>query len=301
MIDFSKLAEPGSIEETLLERIDLKRLPRHIAVIMDGNGRWAKSRNLPRVEGHRAGIASVREIVETAARLELPVITLYAFSVENWKRPRYEVATLMMLLKEYLRKELATLMDNNIRFTPIGRVDGLDPSVQRELRYAQDATRGNSGLLFQIALNYGGRAEIVDCVNRILAVLRERGMSDCAIDENFFPDHLHTPGIVHPDLLIRTSGELPGLNFLPSPIAYAEIHVTKVLWPDFRRRHLFEAIIDFQSRDRRYGGGAEAHPQMFIEAEGQQSWKPKAEGSKVGGLGPPLSPRPYHPPRPAGL
>src|SRR3982751_3519933 len=152
MIDLSKLAEPGSIEESLLEKIDFGRLPRHIAVIMDGNGRWAKSRNLPRVEGHRAGITSVREVVETAARLELPVITLYAFSVENWKRPRYEVATLMMLLKEYLRKELATLMDNNIRFSAIGRVDGLDPSVQRELKYAENETKNNTGLLFQIAL-----------------------------------------------------------------------------------------------------------------------------------------------------
>src|SRR5438045_9134766 len=161
MIDFSKLAEPGSIEETLLERIDLKRLPKHIAVIMDGNGRWAKSRNLPRVEGHRSGIASVREIVETAARLELPVITLYAFSVENWKRPRYEVATLMMLLKEYLRKELATLMEHNIRFTAIGRVDGLDPSVQRELKYAENETAKNNGLLSQISLKYGARADLV--------------------------------------------------------------------------------------------------------------------------------------------
>src|ERR1041384_4375566 len=183
MIDRRKLADPGSIEETFREKIDLKRLPRHIAVIMDGNGRWARARSLPRVEGHRAGIAAVREIVETSARLELPVITLYAFSVENWKRPRYEVATLMMLLKEYLRKELSTLMDNNIRFTPIGRIDGLDPSVQRELRYAQEKTAANTGLLFQIALNYGGRAELVDTCNRIMVLLREREMSDCAIDE----------------------------------------------------------------------------------------------------------------------
>jgi undecaprenyl diphosphate synthase len=271
MIDLRKLAEPGSIEETLMERIDLKRLPRHVAVIMDGNGRWARARNLPRVEGHRAGIASVREIVETAARLELGVMTLYAFSVENWKRPRYEVATLMMLLKEYLRKELATLMDNNIRFTAIGRVDGLDPSVQRELKYAEDQTARNSGLLFQIALNYGGRAEIVDTVNRIMAVLREREMSDAVIDEQFFSDHLYTANIDDPDLLIRTSGELRVSNFLLWQIAYAEIHVTKVLWPDFRRRHLFEAIIDFQSRDRRYGAVDESDAQMFIEADNQQS------------------------------
>jgi undecaprenyl diphosphate synthase len=267
MIDLSKLAEPGSLEETLVEKIDFKRLPRHVAVIMDGNGRWARARSLPRVEGHRAGIASVREIVETAARLELGVITLYAFSVENWKRPRYEVATLMMLLKEYLRKELATLQENNIRFTPIGRIDGLDPSVQRELRYAETETSKNTGLLFQIALNYGGRAEIVDTCNRIIAVLREREMTDAVIDEQFFGDHLYTANIDDPDLLIRTSGELRVSNFLLWQIAYAEIHVTKVLWPDFRRRHLFEAIIDFQSRERRYGAVDESDAQMFIEAE----------------------------------
>jgi undecaprenyl diphosphate synthase len=268
MIDLRKLAEPGSLEETLLEKIDLKRLPRHIAVIMDGNGRWAKSRNLPRVEGHRSGIASVREVVETAARLELRVITLYAFSVENWKRPRYEVATLMMLLKEYLRKELATLMENNIRFTPIGRIDGLDPSVQRELRYAEEQTAKNTGLLFQIALNYGGRAEIVDTVNRVMALLRDREMADAVIDEQFFSDHLYTANIDDPDLLIRTSGELRVSNFLLWQIAYAEIHVTKTLWPDFRKRHLFEAIIDFQARDRRYGGVDESDAEMFIEADG---------------------------------
>lgn len=271
MIDFSKLAEPGSIEGALLEKVDFARLPRHIAVIMDGNGRWAKSRNLPRVEGHRAGITSVREIVETSARLELGVITLYAFSVENWKRPRYEVATLMMLLKEYLRKELATLMDSNIRFVPIGRVDGLDPSVQRELRYAQDQTAKNSGLLFQIALNYGGRAEIVDTVNRIMTSLREREMNDAVVDEDFFAAHLYTANVDDPDLLIRTSGEMRISNFLLWQIAYAEIHVTKVLWPDFRRRHLFEAIIDFQARERRYGAVEPADSQMFIEADGGQA------------------------------
>ena len=267
MIDLSKLADPGSLEETLLEKVDFSRMPRHVAVIMDGNGRWAKSRHLPRVEGHRAGIASVREIVETSARLELGVITLYAFSVENWKRPRYEVATLMMLLKEYLRKELATLMDNNIRFSPIGRIEGLDPSVQRELRYAEKETAKNTGLLFQIALNYGGRAEIIDTVNRIMQVLREKEMSDAVIDENFFADHLYTANVDDPDLLIRTSGELRVSNFLLWQIAYAEIHVTKVLWPDFRRRHLFEAIIDFQARDRRYGAVEESEKEMFVEAD----------------------------------
>ena len=271
MIDVRKLAEPGSIEQAMVEKIDLTRLPRHIAVIMDGNGRWARARHLPRVEGHRSGIASVREIVETAARLELGVITLYAFSVENWKRPRYEVATLMMLLKEYLRKELQTLMENNIRFVPIGRVDGLDPSVQRELRYAEEKTAENSGLLFQIALNYGGRAEIVDTCNRIMSILREKEMSDAVIDEDFFAGHLYTANVHDPDLLIRTSGELRVSNFLLWQIAYAEIHVTKVLWPDFRRRNLFEAIIDFQSRERRYGGVEGADAEMFIEADDSAS------------------------------
>jgi undecaprenyl diphosphate synthase len=267
MIDVRKLAEPGSSEEMLLEKVDLKRLPRHIAVIMDGNGRWARARHLPRVEGHRAGIASVREIVETSARLELGVMTLYAFSVENWKRPRYEVATLMMLLKEYLRKELQTLMENNIRFLPIGRVEGLDPSVQRELRYAQEKTAENTGLLFQIALNYGGRAEIVDTCNRIMATLREKEMMYAVIDEAFFADHLYTANVDDPDLLIRTSGELRVSNFLLWQIAYAEIHVTKVLWPDFRRKHLFEAILDFQSRDRRFGGVDPSDTEMFVEAD----------------------------------
>lgn len=271
MIDLAKLAEPGSIEHALLEKIDLENLPHHVAVIMDGNGRWAKSRNLPRVEGHRSGIASVREIVETSARLELPVLTLYAFSVENWKRPRYEVATLMMLLKEYLRKELSTLMENNIRFVPIGRIEGLDPSVQRELRSAEEQTSQNTGLRFQIALNYGGRAEIIDTVNRIVKLLREKELQDCVIDEEFFANHLYTASVEDPDLLIRTSGELRVSNFLLWQIAYSEIHVTKVLWPDFRRRHLFEAIIDFQVRERRYGGLDARDAEIFQEADQQRA------------------------------
>lgn len=268
MIDLDQLAEPGSTEETLLGRIDPRRIPRHIAIIMDGNGRWARSRQLPRVEGHRAGVGAVRDVVETAARLKVEVVTLYAFSVENWKRPRYEVATLMMLLKEYVQKELDTLRKNDIRFKPIGRIDGLDQSVQRELRVAEEATAGNRGLLFQIALNYGGRAEIVDTVNRILEVARSRGMADLKIDESFFADHLYTAGVPDPDLMIRTSGEHRVSNFLLWQIAYAELHVTSVLWPDFRRKDLFEAIIDFQRRERRYGGVEEAEAaELFVEAE----------------------------------
>jgi undecaprenyl diphosphate synthase len=267
MIDLSKLAEPGSLEESVLRGLDLGRLPRHVAVIMDGNGRWARQRSLPRVEGHRAGIASVRETVETAARLEIGALTLYAFSVENWKRPRYEVSALMMLLKEYLRKEIDTLRQNNIRFVAIGRIEGLDATVQRELRWAEEETANNTGLLFQIALNYGGRAEIVDTVNRIVGILREKGLPDFEVDEEFFANHLYTGGVPDPDLLIRTSGEMRVSNFLLWQIAYSEIHVTKVLWPDFRRRHLFEAIADFQSRDRRFGAVAEEEPEIFEEAE----------------------------------
>lgn len=267
MIDFDQLAEPGSIEETLLTQIQPDRLPRHVAIIMDGNGRWAGKRNLPRVEGHRAGVAAVRDVVETTARLGIEVLTLYAFSVENWKRPRYEVSTLMMLLKEYLQKELDTLQSNGIRFVPIGRIDGLEPSVQRELRRAAEATAGNRGLLFQIALNYGGRAEIVDTVNRILEMARTHEM-DLRVDESFFSDHLYTAGVPDPDLLIRTSGEHRVSNFLLWQIAYAELHVTEVLWPAFRRRHLFEAIIDFQSRRRRYGGvDEEDTAELFVEAD----------------------------------
>jgi undecaprenyl diphosphate synthase len=266
MIDLRKLAEPGSIEETLLQRIDLTRLPRHVAVIMDGNGRWARSRNLPRVEGHRAGIDAVRDTVEAAGRLGIGVITLYAFSVENWKRPRYEVSTLMMLLKEYLSRELHTLVENDIRFVPIGRIEGLDPSVQNELQRTADATAANQGLLFQIALNYGGRAEIVDAANRIVRILRERNLPDFEITEDFFANHLYTPGVPDPDLMIRTSGEMRVSNFLLWQIAYSEIHVNKVLWPDFRRRHLFEAIIDYQARDRRYGGVSD-EAEIFVEAD----------------------------------
>ena len=243
----------GSVERALFEQIDLDQLPRHIAVIMDGNGRWAKGRNLPRIEGHRAGIAAVRETVETCARLDLPVLTLYAFSVENWKRPRTEVDLLMTLLKQYLRLELSTLMKNNIRFRVLGRLPELPPDVIDELEAGMTRTRDNDGLLFNIALNYGGRAEIVDACRQIVDEALAAGARP-DIDEDFFAKHLYTSGIADPDLMIRTSGELRISNFLLWQIAYAEIWVTDTLWPDFRKRELFEAIIDFQKRERRYGG-----------------------------------------------
>jgi undecaprenyl diphosphate synthase len=230
--------------------VNFARLPQHIAVIMDGNGRWAAQRHLPRVEGHRAGIDSVRDIVESSARLGIKVLTLYAFSVENWKRPVTEVSTLMSLLKRYLRLELKTLLGNNIRFRVIGREDELSPDVRGELKMAEEKTARNTGMLFNIALNYGGRAEIVEAARRAIT----SGISAADLDEQHFADLLYTAGQPDPDLLIRTSGEIRVSNFLLWQIAYAEIWVTDTLWPDFRKQHLLEAILAYQKRDRRYGG-----------------------------------------------
>jgi undecaprenyl diphosphate synthase len=239
----------GSVEAELLERIDFTRLPRHVAIIMDGNGRWAAGRHLPRVEGHRAGIEAVRATVETSARLDIPVLTLYAFSLENWKRPDTEISALMGLLKHYLRLELKTLLRNNIRFHVIGQRDRLGRDIRDELSMAEARTKDNAGMLFNIALSYGGRAEIVDATRR---AIRE-GLDPDSIDETTFGSLLYTAGQPDPDLLIRTSGELRVSNFLLWQIAYAEIWVTEALWPDFRTRHLLEAIVDYQKRDRRYG------------------------------------------------
>ena len=241
--------------QELSEQIDRSALPAHIAIIMDGNGRWARKRGLPRVAGHRAGISAVREVVEGSAELGIPVLTLYAFSVENWKRPHAEVATLMQLLKEYLAKELDNIHKNKIRFRTIGRTDELDPSVRHELEKGIERTHANSGMIFNVALNYSGRAEIVDAVNRIL----RNGGGKAAelnggITEKEFASHLYTGGLPDPDLLIRTSGELRISNFLLWQIAYAEIWVTDTLWPDFAKQDLYEAIIAFQKRERRYGG-----------------------------------------------
>jgi undecaprenyl diphosphate synthase len=240
---------PGSADEALARKIDFDRLPRHVAVIMDGNGRWAASRHLPRVEGHRAGIESVRDTVETSARLGLDVLTLYAFSVENWKRPVPEVTALMGLLRHYLRAELNSLLRNNIRFHVLGQLDRLSPEVREELQAAEVRTAGNTGMIFNIALSYGGRAEIVDAAREAL----RRGVTPDDLDEDMFSSLLYTAGQPDPDLLIRTSGEMRVSNFLLWQIAYAEIWVTDTLWPDFRARHLLEAVTEYQKRDRRYG------------------------------------------------
>ena len=248
--DILSVVPAGSPEEALARQVNFARLPQHVAVIMDGNGRWAAQRHLPRVEGHRAGIDSVRDIVESSARLGIKVLTLYAFSVENWKRPVTEVSMLMSLLKRYLRLELNTLLRNDIRFRVIGRQEELAPDVRRELKMAEERTAQNAGMLFNIALNYGGRAEIVEAARRAIA----SGIKPADLDEQHFSDFLYTAGQPDPDLLIRTSGEMRISNFLLWQIAYAEIWVTDTLWPDFRKGHLLEAILAYQKRDRRYGG-----------------------------------------------
>jgi undecaprenyl diphosphate synthase len=245
-----ELATPGSAEDLLLRRLDPRRLPRHVAIIMDGNGRWARSRNLPRVAGHRAGIESVRETVEASARLGIDVLTLYAFSRENWSRPRAEVRALMALIREYVRKELRTLLENGIRLNVIGRPDELPDAVRRELDRAVESTAAQDRLLLNIALSYGGRSEIVDACR---ALIRE-GVAPEDVDEAAIERRLYTAGQPDPDLLIRTSGELRVSNFLPWQIAYSEIWITDTLWPDFRRADLFRALLGFQSRERRFGG-----------------------------------------------
>jgi undecaprenyl diphosphate synthase len=247
--------QPGGQDWDLAQAIDPNRLPAHIAIIMDGNGRWASRRRLPRVAGHKAGVGPVRSTVETCARLGVEVLTLYAFSVENWKRPRAEVETLWRLLRFYLRKELPELQKNNIRVQAIGRVDALPEDARRELESAVDATASNSGLVVNLAINYSGRAEIIDAVNAVLDLARlEDRLSSIRLDEKMLSASLYTGSCPDPDLLIRTSGEMRISNFLLWQIAYAELYVTDTLWPDFSRAELLKAVLAYQKRDRRYGG-----------------------------------------------
>ncbi len=252
MSEPSLAVEPGSVEETLLRQIDRSRLPRHVAIIMDGNGRWAGKRFLPRIEGHRAGVSAVRETVESSARLGIEVLTLYAFSIENWKRPRHEVWTLMNLLKEFLRREIRTLIDNDIQLRVLGRWRELDPSVVATLEEGLEKTAAGRRMVFNIALNYSGRCELVDACRKL--VDEAAASPGRAIDEAAISGALDTAGQPDPDLLIRTSGEMRVSNFLLWQIAYSEIVVTPTLWPDFRLQHLLEAIVAFQGRERRFGG-----------------------------------------------
>ena len=223
---------------------------------MDGNGRWAKRRHMPRVAGHKAGVSSVRETVETAARIKIPALTLYAFSAENWqRRPAQETGFLMRLLQHYLKQEVPTLNKNNIRLEYIGRQHELPPAVQERMQWAHEATAKNTGMTLTLALNYGARNELVDAFDSILKAARQNGGVDhIRIDEETISRHLYTRHLPDPDLVIRTSGEMRISNFLLWQIAYSEIYVTDVLWPDFRGTHLLEAIADFQRRERRFGG-----------------------------------------------
>jgi undecaprenyl diphosphate synthase len=252
---FLEALTPGEADWALANALDPARLPEHIAIIMDGNGRWANRRSLPRVAGHKAGIGPVRGTVESCARLGIKVLTLYAFSVENWKRPRAEVETLWRLLRFYLRRELPDLQKNDIRLEAIGRLDALPAPVRSELEAAVEATALNRGLLVNLAINYGGRAELVDAVNAILETARRDGkLSGLRLDEQMISENLYTSATPDPDLLIRTSGEMRISNFLLWQIAYAELYVTETLWPDFKRTDLLQAVLEYQKRDRRYGG-----------------------------------------------
>jgi undecaprenyl diphosphate synthase len=243
-------------ETEVYQRLDPDRLPKHIAIIMDGNGRWARRRHLPRVAGHRAGVASVRSTVETASRVGIPALTLYAFSEENWKkRPKSEVDFLMGLLCRYLKAELPTLNKNNIRLEYIGRQHELPPTVQQKMQWAREATTHNTGMVLTLALNYSARSEIVDAFRSIVnAAANNGGLSHLNIDEDAVAQHLYTRHLPDPDLVIRTSGEMRLSNFLLWQLAYAEIYVTPTLWPEFRGVHLLEGIAEYQKRDRRYGG-----------------------------------------------
>ena len=227
----------------------LGNLPRHVAIIMDGNGRWAKARGVPRLMGHRAGRESVREAVKGCVALGVEVLTLYTFSTENWNRPRGEIKALMAILRQTLRSERRELRENNVRLRIIGRPDDLPPDVMAAIEETQNYLAGCDGLLLNLALSYSGRAEIVDAVRRLIA----EGPAAAPLDESSFGRYLYTAGLPDPDLLIRTSGEMRLSNFMLWQLAYTELWITDTLWPDFRRRHLFQAVADFQGRERRFG------------------------------------------------
>ncbi|MBI5125504.1 MAG: isoprenyl transferase [Planctomycetes bacterium] len=229
-------------------------LPRHVAIIMDGNGRWASKRGLARVRGHIEGVKSVREITEECASRHIEQLTLYAFSSENWSRPRFEVAILMRLLRRYLVRELKTIMDNNIRFAVIGRIEGLPEDVQKEIATEIELSKNNTGMVLCLALNYGGRTEIVDAARRLAQKVQEGKLRPEDINEATLTENMYTAGMRDPDLLIRTGGDMRVSNFLLWEISYTELWITPVYWPDFRKEQLEEALRDYAGRERRYGG-----------------------------------------------
>jgi undecaprenyl diphosphate synthase len=240
-------------DQKLQEQIDSSRLPGHIAIIMDGNGRWAKKNSLPRVEGHRQGVKTVDRIVTLCRNLNIEALTLYAFSDENWNRPHIEISALMKILDFYLKKELKRMQEQNIRFNTIGRIDDLPEDIQKIIRNAQEVTGENDGMVLTLALSYGGRQEIIDATKKIAEKVKAGYLQVEDIDSPLFASYLSSHPLPDPDLLIRTSGELRVSNFLLYQIAYTELHYTPVLWPDFSENDLLEAIIDFQKRERRFG------------------------------------------------
>jgi len=240
-------------EEELVQLVDMTKIPKHIAIIMDGNGRWAKEKRLPRIEGHRAGVEAVRRVVKACAELKIPILTLYTFSTENWARPRKQVEGLMSLLEKVIAKEINELNENRVRLMAMGRLNELPESVRRELDRAIELTSRNEGLILNLALNYSGRSEIVDGIRRLAQDILNGGLHPREINEELFSNYLYNSQLPDPDLLIRTSGELRVSNFLLWEIAYTEIWVSEVLWPDFSRRELLSALIDYQRRKRRFG------------------------------------------------
>ena len=228
-------------------------IPRHVAIIMDGNGRWAKARGVPRLMGHRAGRESVREAVKGCASLGVEVLTLYTFSVENWQRPAREVRALMTILRQTLRAEREELLANNVRLEVIGRPSDLPGPVREEIAATQRYLSASTGMQLNLALSYSGRAEIVDAMRRIVADARSMKLDPAKLDDEFIASYLYTAGLPDPDLLIRTSGEMRISNFMLWQLAYTELWITDTLWPDFRRRHLFQAVAEFQGRERRFG------------------------------------------------
>jgi undecaprenyl diphosphate synthase len=240
-------------EENILKSIDPGKIPQHIAVIMDGNGRWAKKKNMPRVMGHRAGVEAVRNIVKASSNIGVKYLTLYTFSTENWKRPSDEVNALMSLLVEYLKKEIEELHQNNVIVNTIGDINALPGMCRDELKNAYEKTRNNTGLRLNLALNYGGRDEIKNAVQKIAKQVKDGTVSIEEISEETISANLYTSSIPDPDIVIRPSGEYRISNFLIWQIAYSELWFTELYWPDFKPYHLYKAILDFQNRDRRFG------------------------------------------------
>lgn len=231
----------------------MDRLPRHIAIIMDGNGRWARRHGVSRVEGHEAGAKSVRAVIEGCRELGIEVLTLYAFSTENWRRSKREVTALFRLLSKYIRLEIENINKEDIRVTVMGRMEGLGKRVLKDLAHCEELTKNNKSMVANVAINYGGRAEIIDATRQIAAKVRDGRLAVEDIDEACFAQHLYVPELPEPDLLIRTSGEMRLSNFMLWELSYAEIVVVKTLWPDFRKRHLCDAIVTYQARRRRFG------------------------------------------------